>query len=149
MNILIAVDNSVASRQAAEVAFSMFGSEPHYSVISVAELQPMMVGRWGAGAFSDAAMFLPVVEEAAKQSAERAALLAAEQQSADSSSPHDVEVLTVAGSAGRGICKAAEEQGSDLIVIGSHDRSFWDRLFDPSVGRYLVEHAPCPVLVVR
>lgn len=149
MKILIAVDNSAESREAAEVAFAMFGSEPHYSVISVAELQPMMVGRWGAGAFSDAAAFMPVVEEAAKRSADEAARLAAEQRSPDLPVTSDVEVLTVAGSAGRGICKAAEEQGSDLIVIGSHDRGFWDRLFDPSVGRYLVEHAPCPVLVVR
>jgi nucleotide-binding universal stress UspA family protein len=59
------------------------------------------------------------------------------------------EVDVDLGPVGATICDVASEISSDVIVIGSHDRGIWDRLFHASVGRYLIEHAPCAVLVVR
>lgn len=53
------------------------------------------------------------------------------------------------GHIGESLCRAATEHKSDVIVIGSHDKSVWQRLFDPSVGRYLIDNAPCAVLVVH
>lgn len=47
------------------------------------------------------------------------------------------------------ICRVAEEIGADLIVIGTGDRSWLNRLFEPSVSNEVVHHAPCSVLVVR
>jgi nucleotide-binding universal stress UspA family protein len=35
----------------------------------------------------------------------------------------------------------------DLIVIGHRHLSRLQRLFEPSVGQWTIDHAPCPVLV--
>jgi nucleotide-binding universal stress UspA family protein len=43
----------------------------------------------------------------------------------------------------------AREQGVDLIVIGQIGRSGLQRILIGSVTEQVIEHAPCPVLVVR
>ncbi len=53
------------------------------------------------------------------------------------------------GDPGQVICALAEEQGVDLIVVGTHDRGRWSRMWYGSVSRHVVDHAPCSVLVVR
>ena len=53
------------------------------------------------------------------------------------------------GDVGPTICSVAEEEGVDLVVLGTHDRSRWSRLWFGSVSDHVVRHAPCPVLVVR
>jgi nucleotide-binding universal stress UspA family protein len=53
------------------------------------------------------------------------------------------------GDAGDGIVAAADSEGADLIVIGSHGRSGVSRFFIGSVSDYVVRHAHCPVMVVR
>jgi nucleotide-binding universal stress UspA family protein len=47
-----------------------------------------------------------------------------------------------------GICRAAREQGVDLIVIGSHGYGGLDRLLGTTAGK-VVNHADRNVLVVR
>jgi universal stress protein A len=44
---------------------------------------------------------------------------------------------------------AANSEGVDLIVVGSHGRSGVSRFFIGSVSDYVVRHARCPVMVVR
>ena len=53
------------------------------------------------------------------------------------------------GEAGDGIVAAANSEGADLIVVGSHGRSGVSRFFIGSVSDYVVRHAHCPVMVVR
>ncbi|MFD9480493.1 universal stress protein [Streptomyces nojiriensis] len=36
----------------------------------------------------------------------------------------------------------------DLLVVGTGSRTVWRRLVRPSVARYCVAHAACPVLAV-
>ena len=62
---------------------------------------------------------------------------------------HSAEPMVVRGDPGRAICEVAEEQGSELIILGTHDRSAFGRLWFGSVSDHVVHHAPCPVLVVR
>lgn len=62
-------------------------------------------------------------------------------------SRHAIE--TRIGHAGTALCDAASEADIDAIVIGSHDKNAWERLLQPSIGRYLIDNAPCPVIVVR
>ncbi len=52
-------------------------------------------------------------------------------------------------SAGRALCEIAEDEGADLLILGSHGRSGLSRAFLGSVAEKVVRHAPCPVLVVR
>lgn len=58
----------------------------------------------------------------------------------------DTQVLV--GSPFHDICKIAEQEKSDLIVMGSHGRTGLSHVFLGSVAERVVRHAPCPVLVV-
>ena len=46
------------------------------------------------------------------------------------------------------ITSAAVERSADVIVLGTHDRSWFDRLLHGSVGKDVIEHSLVPVLVV-
>ena len=46
------------------------------------------------------------------------------------------------------ICDSAKTQKADLVVIGSHGYSGFDRLLGTTAAK-VVNHAPCSVLVVR
>ena len=142
MKVLIAVDDSEESRHAVDTAYQFFGAGADYSVLSVGSRAPIYVGGYGVGAIPTAAdltVQLDAAHDAAKGAADDAA----------GRIPGGVEADVADGDAGAVICAYADEHAADLIVIGSRDRSFWERLFDPSVGRHVVDHAPCPVLVVR
>ena len=47
------------------------------------------------------------------------------------------------------ICRVAQEEHIDLIVLGSHGRTGLSHVFLGSVAERVVRHAPCPVLVAR
>jgi nucleotide-binding universal stress UspA family protein len=47
------------------------------------------------------------------------------------------------------LCRLAEDQQADVLVIGASEKGLLERIFQGSVMRSLVKHAPCPVLVVR
>lgn len=53
------------------------------------------------------------------------------------------------GEPGEAIVRLAERRNADLIVVGTHDRSFLDRLLHGSVSAEVTRRAPCDVLVVR
>jgi len=53
------------------------------------------------------------------------------------------------GDPGEAIVNAAEAEGVDLIVVGSHGRGPVGRFLLGSVSDFVVRHAGCPVLVVR
>ena len=60
-----------------------------------------------------------------------------------------VALRAVAGSTpGKTIVADAEEARADLLVLGSHGRSGFERLLLGSVTEDVIRHAPCPVLVV-
>jgi nucleotide-binding universal stress UspA family protein len=61
----------------------------------------------------------------------------------------DATFLVWEGEAGDAIVAAADSEGADLIVVGSHGRSGVSRFFIGSVSDYVVRHAHCPVMVVR
>ena len=47
------------------------------------------------------------------------------------------------------IVETAGDIGADLVVVGSHGRSFWGRLALGSVSDAVSHHAPCSVLIVK
>ncbi|MEO6333569.1 MAG: universal stress protein [Pyrinomonadaceae bacterium] len=53
------------------------------------------------------------------------------------------------GSPDSRIVEIAESTHSDIIVLGSHGYSRWERLLVGSVSDSVVHHAPCSVLIVR
>ena len=57
--------------------------------------------------------------------------------------------LTWEGQPGEAIVAAAEAEGVDLVVVGTHGRSVIGRLLLGSVSEYVVRHSRVPVMVVR
>ena len=53
------------------------------------------------------------------------------------------------GHPAREICAYANEQGHDMVVMGTRGRSEVKELVLGSVSQAVLHHAPCPVLVVR
>ena len=53
------------------------------------------------------------------------------------------------GDPAESIVEAANAEGADIIVIGSHGRAALGRALIGSVSDQVVRHAPCPVMVVR
>ena len=143
MRILIAVDDTVESRSAAITAFEMFGPAHEYTIMSVASRVPIVVSSYGIGSTSTPIDLTNRLDAAADEAAERVADLV------ETALPGSADTVTGAGDPGVAICATAEENDVGLVVIGAHQHGFWSRLLDPSVGRYVTEHAPCPVLVVR
>jgi nucleotide-binding universal stress UspA family protein len=47
------------------------------------------------------------------------------------------------------ICAAARELNCDLIVLATHGYTGYKRMFLGSIAERVVQHSPCPVLVVR
>jgi universal stress protein F len=67
-----------------------------------------------------------------------------------SSVPEDLlaEVRVEVGVPWQSACNVAKELSADLIVIGSHGHSAFDRLLGTTAAK-IVNHAECSVLVVR
>ncbi|HET6951614.1 MAG TPA: universal stress protein [Acidimicrobiales bacterium] len=61
--------------------------------------------------------------------------------------PSEVLRTVLPGGAATSLVEVAE--GADLLVVGSHGRSGLSRLVLGSVAMACVNHAPCPVVVVR
>ena len=55
----------------------------------------------------------------------------------------------VIGDAGEEIVRTVEEEGIDLIVMGTHGRKGLDRTLFGSVAGYVVKHSSVPVLTVN
>ena len=60
-----------------------------------------------------------------------------------------VETRVTVGEAVWEICRMAEQEHADLIVMGSHGRTGLSHVVLGSVAERVVRHASCPVLVVR
>jgi nucleotide-binding universal stress UspA family protein len=72
------------------------------------------------------------------------ALQVAERRSGD-----DTETALTEGPPSREIVDYAEEEGCDLIVMGTHGRGGLNRLLLGSVAERVVRSAPMPVMTVR
>ena len=164
--VLIAVDATEESVHAAEVASRLFGTEAEYLAVSVVDVgvgagdmrwwdtawgtsYPVPYGSvWRPTGFvrsvdpaaeaefgSPTEMARRAAEDTARGAAEESGLMAAETVG-EIGDPADV------------ITNAGAEWSADVIVLGTHDRSWFGRLLHGSVGKDVIEHSQVPVLVI-
>jgi nucleotide-binding universal stress UspA family protein len=77
------------------------------------------------------------------------ALLDAARREAEEAGVTRVETFARVGDAADAILDVAEEQGSDLIVVGNKGMAGATRFLLGSVPNKVSHHAPCSVLIVR
>jgi nucleotide-binding universal stress UspA family protein len=64
-------------------------------------------------------------------------------------SPSTRTHVCVAASVFHEICRLAQELAADMIVMPTHGRTGFQHVFLGSTAERVVQHAPCPVLIVR
>ena len=164
--VLIAVDDTEGSVVAAKTAYNLFGDQAEYTVISVAELEPVY---WGDDALGRGlvyplavppvgtgmtAMMLLAVRPAdgARENDLPAPVDVAAQQAEQvvaEAGLHDAQPVGDTGDAADAIIAAARDYDADVIVVGTHEHGWFDRLFSHSVSEKVVRKANVPVLVAR
>jgi nucleotide-binding universal stress UspA family protein len=87
--------------------------------------------------------------EAYKEEAQQSLDRTAQAFGGPADSNHPVDRRIEFGDPAAEICRVAEDEGFDVIVVGSHGSGFVKRVLLGSVSQHLLHHAPCPVLVVR
>ena len=145
MKILLAVDGSPHSGAAVdEVARLPWPVGSHVRVISVAELSLAPPAHFAA-----ATALYPELLKAARRGALAAAEGAAAKLGPLETEGVKVDTVTPTGNVRELILAEGASWMPDLIVIGSHGRGFWGRLFLGSVSSAVASHAGCSVEIVR
>jgi nucleotide-binding universal stress UspA family protein len=142
-SILVGTDGSataaIAVAQAIELARA-FGAR--LQIVSAYE--PVTGGRLGAERLAT-----PAPEWELNPREDVLALLEAARRDAEAAGVPAVETFARVGDAADAILDVAEEQGSDLIVVGHKGMTGATRFLLGSVPNKVSHHAPCSVLIVR
>jgi nucleotide-binding universal stress UspA family protein len=146
--ILVAVDETAASRRAAAFVDGLFGGRDDVSIVAVNVarvpvdwMPPAPYGGIYAWPFTVGGERSAIDEALAREEAKSRAMAVAQ-------APHDADVEVVVGDTVEAIERAAEDENADLVVVGSNDKSFLQRLLGGSVSEELARHRTRPVLIV-
>lgn len=139
--IMVGYDGSEQSVRALRSALEL-GSycKSLIEVVHMYNLAPIVIADTVAGAPS-------AVQESARLQAEAIAAEARTIIASVTDTPIDVSI--VEGDPAKTIVETAQMRATDLIVIGSHGKNGIKELFMGSVSRYVTQHSPIPVLVVK
>lgn len=161
--VLIAVDDSETSISAARAAHRLFGDDADYIVLNVSP-NPVV---WGEDAYQFGQVYPVAMPMAGVDSGfpfairppggaepgapiDRAAEAAHTAEGvATAAGLGDATPIGDTGDAAHAIVTAAINHDADVIVIGSHDRSWFSRLVMPSVSGFVLRESNVPVLLAR
>lgn len=141
LKVLVAIDDDEPSQDAIAFAERHLPPDAEVLVLNNVATQAVTTG-WsvlGPAPVQAAAQVRTVVRSHAHELATTAA----------DALPQDAEATVQRGDPAVTICAVAEDNGIDLIVVGTRDRNMWSRLWFGSVSRHVATHAPCSVLIVR
>jgi len=161
-HVLIAVDDNDTSVAAAHTALQLFGPEADYTVLNVAANAPV---KWGDDALEYGMVYplavpgagviggVPFVVRSTDSEDRTTDRVEAAQQTADELA-RDAGLVgaTPVGDTGDpadAIINAARSQHADVVVVGTHERGWFKRLFTSSVSDSVIRDAEIPVLVAR
>ena len=158
--VLIAVDDTDSSVHAVETAHRLFGDSADYLVLNVsggtylpvtvypAEMGLMSPMAWAPmvptdtagiaredGGMSDGSADVDAAETIAKLTGEEGGL-------------PEATALGIIGDPASAIIDVGLEHSADVIVVGTHQRGWLDRLLTTSVADEVRRESPLPVLVV-
>ncbi|WP_327072656.1 universal stress protein [Kitasatospora purpeofusca] len=136
--IVVGVDGSEQSRRALRWAVR-HAELTHCVVEAVMAWEPPFSG-WGSA--------VPVGEEAHLAEVARRVLAENVEKVVGSAPPIDIRLRVGEGTPAWVLLSAAKEQAS-LLVVGHRGLGGFEGALLGSVGQYCVQHAPCPVVVVR
>src|SRR5688500_6619149 len=141
MKVLFSTDGSKQSKAASETLGKLALAEgDELKVISVVDMAvPLAIDIYG-GYLPDTAD----LEKAARENAARILQETTEQlKTYDHADKVNISTEILFGSPDSRIVEAAEQWPADLIVIGSHGYSRWERILLGSVSDSVIHHAPC------
>jgi len=146
MRIIIAIDGSEFSDAAVAKYCSAFaGKYDEVKILTVVEPMTHIVGA-PFGVVDE--YYNTYIKEARNEAAgnlDKARSMLSDCLKGD----QNISTELVIGSPSQAVVETAAEWNADLIVMGSHGRGFWQRLYLGSVSNSVVHNAPCSVLVVR
>jgi nucleotide-binding universal stress UspA family protein len=134
--IVVGYDGTEASDRALERAADIAGA--FGSTVVVTSVSPVMTGTAHGGGSVDPT----------DPPEKHEALLASAKQGLAARSV-DAETVLGTGDAAEAIVELADERSADLIVVGTRDPGFVERMLGHSVSGAVQRHAHCDVLVVR
>jgi nucleotide-binding universal stress UspA family protein len=147
MKVLIGTDGSDDAIAAATRALPLLAAPDTVTVVCITE--PSGLETAGLESGFGGGIASPEEIENEQAAAHRHATDAVARTVAELGTPATVEQRVEVGDPGSMLCVLAEEIGADLVVVGSRGRGAIRRALMGSVSTYVVNNAPCPVVVVR
>jgi len=166
-NILIAVDESEEAVFAVESAHKLFGDDAHYFVVNVSAglssapfsdgyVYPIVPPYTGTGMMGVQPIPAPGSLSKSSATATENNVQVAKREADDiaagvagKASLATAETIGEVGDPADSIIEAARLHGIDVIVVGSHERSWFSRLVSGSVSNQVVKQSTIPVLVIK
>jgi len=146
MRVLVAIDGSPCSDAAVtEISSRPWPVGSEFKVLTAYELPPTPT----PDVWAISSDYYEKVEEVVRENAQAVAEGARLKLREKLDGSFIVSAETIAGSPRNVILKEADSWKADLIVVGSHGYSRWERFLLGSVSQAVVSHAKCSVEVVR
>jgi nucleotide-binding universal stress UspA family protein len=144
MRVLLAIDGSISSDRARDLVASLaLPAGSHVRVVGVIEHGSELFGLpWMPGVSNDTGTIEPAPTERFVEELEVAEREIARRNIV-------VDHLLLRGHAARAIVDEAREFGAEVVVVGSRGHGSFSTTVLGSTSAEVVDHAPCPVLVVR
>jgi nucleotide-binding universal stress UspA family protein len=142
VHVLIAVEPSHLTTEPAVRGMALLNQPDRVTVATVITHVAIGLEEW------ELEELLPLDEEDRLWRNQVAEANAAIERTISALAPMPVDRRIEAGDAGRTICAIARALGVDVVVLGSRARHGVGRLGSGHVARYVLHHAPCPVLAV-
>jgi nucleotide-binding universal stress UspA family protein len=142
--VLIAVDGSELGNQVGTRAIGLLGTEHEFVVL---EVTPGAFTSPGLGLTLDIDTTPPEVWQDLSDDAVAQARADVAEAVRRLGAPARQRVEM--GDPAETVCQVAAEEKADLVAVGSHGKGWARRALLGSVSQHVIQHAPCPVLVVR